>query len=247
MLLEELELVIDDAQSQMKKAINHLEAELVKIRAGKATPSLVDGIMVDYPYVECSGACVQALSMFLQHYPEHRTKEIRASIKRGVQLIKKKQRADGSWYGSWGVCFTYATWFGIEALVAVGEKDSPQVRKACEFLVSKQNAEGGWGETFQSCVTKEYCDNEETQVVNTAWAVLSLMRAEYPDRKVIDRGIQTLLKRQLPTGDWPQENIKGVFNANCAISYTAYKNIFPIWALGLYEHTQPQSQKSAKL
>jgi len=45
---EELELVMDDAESLMKKAINHLEAELIKIRAGKATPSLVDGIMVDY-------------------------------------------------------------------------------------------------------------------------------------------------------------------------------------------------------
>jgi ribosome recycling factor len=45
---EELELVMDDAESQMKKAINHLEAELIKIRAGKATPSMVDGITVDY-------------------------------------------------------------------------------------------------------------------------------------------------------------------------------------------------------
>jgi ribosome recycling factor len=45
---EEQELVMDDAESQMKKAINHLEAELVKIRAGKATPSHMDGIMVDY-------------------------------------------------------------------------------------------------------------------------------------------------------------------------------------------------------
>jgi len=45
---EELELVMDDAESQMTKAINHLEAELVKIRAGKATPSLIDGIIVDY-------------------------------------------------------------------------------------------------------------------------------------------------------------------------------------------------------
>jgi ribosome recycling factor len=32
----------------MKKAINHLEAELVKIRAGKANPTMLDGIMVDY-------------------------------------------------------------------------------------------------------------------------------------------------------------------------------------------------------
>jgi ribosome recycling factor len=35
-------------QDHMQKAINHLEAELVKIRAGKATPSMLDGIMVDY-------------------------------------------------------------------------------------------------------------------------------------------------------------------------------------------------------
>ena len=32
----------------MKKAINHLEAELVKIRAGKANPQMLDGLMVDY-------------------------------------------------------------------------------------------------------------------------------------------------------------------------------------------------------
>ena len=43
---------INNIQSQaldgMNKAINHLETELVKIRAGKATPGLVDGIVVDY-------------------------------------------------------------------------------------------------------------------------------------------------------------------------------------------------------
>lgn len=45
---EELELIIDDMHSSMKKAISHLEAELTKIRAGKASPGMVDGIMVDY-------------------------------------------------------------------------------------------------------------------------------------------------------------------------------------------------------
>lgn len=45
---EELELVIDDAESSMKKAISHLESELTKIRAGKANPSMVDGIFVEY-------------------------------------------------------------------------------------------------------------------------------------------------------------------------------------------------------
>ena len=36
------------AEDQMKKAIDHLEVELVKIRAGKANPQMVDGITVDY-------------------------------------------------------------------------------------------------------------------------------------------------------------------------------------------------------
>lgn len=39
---------MDDTEVSMKKAINHLEAELVKIRAGKANPQMLDGIMVDY-------------------------------------------------------------------------------------------------------------------------------------------------------------------------------------------------------
>jgi hypothetical protein len=40
------------------------------------------------------------------------------------------------------------------------------------------------------------------------------------------------VNRQLPNGDWVQQGISGVFNYNCAISYSGYKNIFPIWALG---------------
>ena len=43
-----LEEIIDDVSVQMKKAIGHLEVEIGKIRAGKATPQIVDGIHVDY-------------------------------------------------------------------------------------------------------------------------------------------------------------------------------------------------------
>ena len=45
---EELEFIIEDAEDSMKKAIGFLEVELGKIRAGKATPQMLDGIMVDY-------------------------------------------------------------------------------------------------------------------------------------------------------------------------------------------------------
>jgi ribosome recycling factor len=45
---EELELIKQDTESIMKKAISFLEAELVKIRAGKANPNMLDGIVADY-------------------------------------------------------------------------------------------------------------------------------------------------------------------------------------------------------
>ncbi len=47
-MTEELELIIEDTEASMKKAIGFLEAELVKIRAGKANPNMLDGIMVEY-------------------------------------------------------------------------------------------------------------------------------------------------------------------------------------------------------
>ena len=43
-----LEQIIDDLAAHMKKAIAHLEVELSKIRAGKATPQILDGIHVAY-------------------------------------------------------------------------------------------------------------------------------------------------------------------------------------------------------
>ena len=45
---EEVSLTLQLAEDSMKKAISHLETELVKIRAGKANPNMLDGIMVDY-------------------------------------------------------------------------------------------------------------------------------------------------------------------------------------------------------
>lgn len=45
---EELEFIFDAAKEQMDKAITRLETELSKIRAGKANPSMLDGVFVDY-------------------------------------------------------------------------------------------------------------------------------------------------------------------------------------------------------
>ncbi len=115
------------------------------------------------------------------------------------------------------------------------------MEKVTAFLLSKQNKDGGWGESFESCVQKKYIHSAESQVVNTSWALLTLMKikgksSKFKGETAIEKGIQFLFSKQLPDGDFPQQNITGVFNHNCMISYTNYRNIFPIWALNRFAH-----------
>lgn len=65
-------------------------------------PSEVFGdIMIDYSYVECSMATLTGLAEFHHQFPNHRREEITTAIKQGSDFIKRIQRPDGSWYGSW--------------------------------------------------------------------------------------------------------------------------------------------------
>jgi ribosome recycling factor len=44
----DLDAILSDAEANIRKALSHLESELVKIRAGKVSPNLLDGIMAPY-------------------------------------------------------------------------------------------------------------------------------------------------------------------------------------------------------
>lgn len=215
----------------------------------KLNPSEVFAdIMIDYSWTECTAACVISLLDIQVAYPAYRADEIRKAIGAGLRFILGQQKADGSWYGGWGVCFTYATWFGVEAISKAKDKGyyddavlATAISRACDFLTGKQKADGGWGETFKSCSTLVYTEAATSQVVNTAWALLALMAAGFDDKAVIEKGIRLLLSRQTDDGDWLQENISGVFNYNCMITYANYRNIFPIWALSRYSKRHVQA------
>jgi len=208
----------------------------------KLNPSeIFADIMIDYSWTECTAACVISLLEIQEIYPSFKNTEIRNAISAGINFIVKQQKPDGSWYGAWAVCFTYATWFGVEAISKAKGKGyyddavlSTRINKACAFLVAKQKPDGGWGETFESCSKLVYTEAATSQLVNTAWALLTLMAADFGDKKIIETGINLLLNRQTDIGDWPQESISGVFNYNCMITYANYRNIFPIWALSRY-------------
>ncbi|RDD36321.1 Lanosterol synthase [Trichoplax sp. H2] len=204
-------------------------------------PSEVFGdIMIDYTYCECTSAVMLGLIKFQKFYPSYRDTEVKETLQNGLNYIKRIQRPDGSWEGSWAICFTYGTWFGLEAFAAMGYKyengeANEYVKKACRFLVSKQKKDGGWGEDYKSCEQRQYVEASESQIINTCWALLGLLAVRYPDKAVIDKGINVIVKAQKANGDWPQELISGIFNKSCAIHYESYRNIFPIWTLARYE------------
>lgn len=118
-------------------------------------------IMVEYEYPECTTAVVTALSLFRKHWPEYRTKEIERFIERAVKWIKTAQKPHGGWYGSWGICFTYATMFALESLASIGEtyKNSDYAKRGCGFLISKQREDGGWSEHYRVCSAFTICHN----------------------------------------------------------------------------------------
>ena len=173
-------------------------------------------IMVEYDYPECTTAVVTALRMFsTTHDVNYRRDDIARALEGALKYIRNAQRPDGSWYGSWGICFTYAGMFALESLASIGETydTSARVRKACAFLLSKQNDDGGWGESYKSCESGEYVPHPDgSQVVQTAWAVIALIEARCTDAEKIQRGVKMLMGRQKRNGEWEQEGIEGVFN-----------------------------------
>ncbi len=111
-------------------------------------------IMVEYDYPECTTAVVTALSLFRKHWPEYRKADIATFLDRAVRWIKIAQKPHGGWYGSWGICFTYASMFALESLASVGEiySTSGPSKRGCEFLISKQRHDGGWSESYKACI-----------------------------------------------------------------------------------------------
>lgn len=181
-------------------------------------------------------------------------------VHRAVKFIRKEQEPEGCWFGRWGVNYIYGTAAVLPALKAVGEDmHASYVRKAADWIQTRQNSDGGWGETCRSYMDCSIRGMGPSTPSQTAWALMGLLAVDSGCyRGNIDRGLNFLIQRQ-KSGSWhePQytgtgfpgyivggrieltrKNLEADFRQGTELSrgfmikYNLYCHYFPLIALG---------------
>ncbi len=192
--------------------------------------------MTEHSHVECTASCLAALAACGEHSPELVDAEVTKAIRRADSWLRRVQGRDGSWRGVWGVQYIYGTFFGVRGLLAGGAvPGDPALRAACRWLLTRQLPDGGWGEHHSGCMTARYVAHTESQIIQTAWALIALLEAGDADWTAISRGARFLVDTQDTDGQWPRQDAAGVFFRTALLDYVLYRQYFPLHALALYE------------
>src|SRR6195952_3722101 len=207
--------------------VNNLEYYLNNI------PFSDHGALLDPPTEDVTARCV---SMLAQLGAPPQTSQ---PIADGVDYLRRTQLAEGSWYGRWGLNYIYGTWSVLCALNAAGiDHQDPVMRKAVAWLVSIQNADGGWGEDATSYrLDYKGFEGAPTTASQTAWALLGLMAAGEVGHPAVARGVEYLKSTQTEKGLWDEQRYTATgFPRVFYLRYHGYSKFFPLWALARYRN-----------
>jgi squalene-hopene/tetraprenyl-beta-curcumene cyclase len=201
------------------------DAENVR-RVMRKLPFCDFGEVIDPPSADVTGHVVEMLAW--EKMADH------PACRRGVEWLLAEQEDDGSWFGRWGANYVYGTGHVLPALVAAGvPADHPAVRRAVLWLERVQNEDGGWGEDIRSYEDRSWAGRGKSTASQTAWALWGLHAAGQADGESARRGVEFLLRTQLPDGSWDEPWYTGTgFPGAFYINYHLYRLIFPVSALG---------------
>jgi len=206
------------------------------------------GEVIDPPSADVTGHVVEMLGEFA-------VGRAHPALVRGLRYLYREQDKAGSWFGRWGVNHIYGVGAVLPALAAAGEDmNALAVHRAVRWVESRQNPDGGWGETCASYVDVALRGRGESAPSQTAWALLGLVAAGRADTQAAHRGARFLLERQRADGSWDEESFTGCgfpgygvgeergarvregpdLCAGFMIRYHLYRNCFPLLALGRY-------------
>jgi squalene-hopene/tetraprenyl-beta-curcumene cyclase len=125
----------------------------------------------------------------------------------------------------------------LSAFEAAGVGDqSPAVRHAVQWLLSIQNADGGWGENGErNDIERPGHRPASRRPSQTAWAQLGLMAAGEARHPAVERGIGYLIRTQGATAFWPEPEFTATgFPRVFYLRYHGYAKFFPVWALARF-------------
>jgi squalene-hopene/tetraprenyl-beta-curcumene cyclase len=200
------------------------------------------GALLDPPTADVTARCVSFLSQ-IGHGARDRV------VAAAIAYLKAEQEADGSWFGRWGTNYIYGTWSVLAAFNGAGvSADTPEVRRAVDWLLARQHEDGGWGEGGESYwPTAPRGDAPYSTASQTAWALLSLMAAGEVGHPAVARGIAYLLERQDREGYWEEPWFTAVgFPRVFYLRYHGYRAFFPLWALARYRRLAVGNSRSVE-
>ena len=157
-------------------------------------------------------------------------------IDRVVAYMRRCQRADGSWFGRWGINYIYGTWQALTGMAAVGvPTDDPAIKAGANWLLTHQQPCGGWGETADSYEDERLRGHGAPTASQTAWAVMGLIAAGFENHESVRRGIRYLINHQREDGTWQEDySTGGGFPRVFYLKYHYYSVYFPLMALSLF-------------
>lgn len=155
------------------------------------------------------------------------------AVDRAVDYVRRAQKADGSWFGRWGVNYIYGTWQSLVGLTAVGVPvDDPVIVAGANWLLSHQQACGGWGESPDSYEFPHLRGQGSPTASQTAWALMGLLVSGFDEHPAVTRGMQYLLDMQNEDGSWDEPEFTGTgFPRVFYLRYHYYPIYFPLLAL----------------